>query len=246
MDNLITIYSSVQPQSIYLAKGKLESEGIECFIKDEFTTQVNNFYSNAIGGVKLQIYQKDEALATQLLIEGGLIEESKPQDNSVLSKLNSSTARLPIIGSMIIEKRLLILSIAFLVLIFTPILMIGLYVPMEEKIAHKWCIERFEFDNKLHYPIHEIKNKSNCAYYIEFQDNGQVYLPHFEQNYGRAEWFIAENGKLVIYNADHMENVYNGAYSIEIKDDKLILESERTKFETHISDLENSNIIYIQ
>jgi len=245
MDNLITIYSSVQPQSIYLAKGKLESEGIECFIKDEFTTQVNNFYSNAIGGVKLQIYQKDKAFAMQLLIDGGLIEESKPQDNSLLSKLNSSTTRLPFIGSMIIEKRLFILSIALLILIFTPILMVGLYVPMEEKIAHKWCIDRFEFDKQLHYPIHERTDESNCVYNIEFQDNGQVYLPHFEEYFGRAEWFISKNGKLVIYNADHMENVYNGTYSIEIEDNQLAIESERTKFETHISDLKNNNIIYI-
>lgn len=50
MDTLTTVLSFTYPHEAHLAKGKLESEGIEVFLKDELTTQVNNFYSHAIGG----------------------------------------------------------------------------------------------------------------------------------------------------------------------------------------------------
>jgi len=53
--NWVTIQTFTYPQEAYIVQGKLESEGIETFLQDEFTTQIFNFYSNAIGGVKLQV-----------------------------------------------------------------------------------------------------------------------------------------------------------------------------------------------
>ncbi len=48
-------------------RSRLESEGIECFIKDELTTQVNPFYSNALGGIRLQVRQSDIPIAMAIL-----------------------------------------------------------------------------------------------------------------------------------------------------------------------------------
>jgi hypothetical protein len=45
-----------------MAKNYYESAGIDTFLRDELTAQVDNFYSNAIGGVKLQIKNKDMLL----------------------------------------------------------------------------------------------------------------------------------------------------------------------------------------
>ncbi len=61
------------PQEAYTAKAYLESEGIEVFLQDEMTTQVFNFYSNAIGGVKMLVQEADTERALQLLIEGGYL-----------------------------------------------------------------------------------------------------------------------------------------------------------------------------
>jgi len=43
------------PHEAHLAKGKLEAQDISCELRDELTAQINNFYSNAIGGVKLLV-----------------------------------------------------------------------------------------------------------------------------------------------------------------------------------------------
>ncbi|WP_116771301.1 DUF2007 domain-containing protein [Maribacter litoralis] len=45
---------------VQIVKGKLESEGIPVFLRDENTLNSDPLISNAIGGVKLQVYSKDK------------------------------------------------------------------------------------------------------------------------------------------------------------------------------------------
>ncbi|MBN1291058.1 MAG: DUF2007 domain-containing protein [Candidatus Latescibacteria bacterium] len=66
LENLITIGCFSQGIEAHLAKTRLESEGIECFIRDENTINVNWLYSNAIGGVKLQVRQSDSEKAKKI------------------------------------------------------------------------------------------------------------------------------------------------------------------------------------
>ncbi|UCH66237.1 MAG: DUF2007 domain-containing protein [Ignavibacterium sp.] len=53
----------------HLAKTKLESEDIECFIFDEHTSSMNWFYTNAIGGIKLKVRGEDYERASIILKE---------------------------------------------------------------------------------------------------------------------------------------------------------------------------------
>ena len=48
---------------VQIIKGKLESEGIPVFLRDENTLNSDPLISNAIGGVKLQVYAKDKERA---------------------------------------------------------------------------------------------------------------------------------------------------------------------------------------
>src|SRR5215469_1585957 len=50
-----------------LAKGMLESAGIECFLADQDLVRMDWFYSNAIGGMRLQVKEDDAAAATEIL-----------------------------------------------------------------------------------------------------------------------------------------------------------------------------------
>lgn len=75
MTNRITLTTFTFPTEAHVAKGFLEANGIESYLKDEMTVQVNNFYSNAIGGVKLQVAETDYERGIQLLREGGYLKE---------------------------------------------------------------------------------------------------------------------------------------------------------------------------
>lgn len=54
---------------VQIIKGKLESEGIPVFLKDENTLNTDPLISNAIGGVKLQVYTKDKERALEIYNE---------------------------------------------------------------------------------------------------------------------------------------------------------------------------------
>jgi len=74
-EQLRTVIRFVYPYELAIPKSLLESEGIECFVRDELTTSVQLFYSNAIGGIKLQVREHDAQRATEILLEGGFINE---------------------------------------------------------------------------------------------------------------------------------------------------------------------------
>lgn len=103
MENWPTIISFPYPLEAHLAKGYLESNGIEVLLKDELTTQVVNIYSGAIGGVKLLIRESDYDQGIQLLKDGGyLTEENSKSGNKIeIVELNKATNKkiCPFCGS---------------------------------------------------------------------------------------------------------------------------------------------------
>lgn len=64
-----TIASFEYPADVQIVKGKLESEGIPVFLRDENTLNSDPLISNAIGGVKLQVYSEDKEKALAIYNE---------------------------------------------------------------------------------------------------------------------------------------------------------------------------------
>jgi tetratricopeptide (TPR) repeat protein len=64
---LVTIATFSYPTEAYIPKTKLESAGIWAFIADEYLVMMNWLYSNAIGGVKLQVREADVERALSVL-----------------------------------------------------------------------------------------------------------------------------------------------------------------------------------
>lgn len=69
MHNLKTIFTSNIPVECHITKGRLETEGVACFIFDENYVNVDPFGAVAIGGVKLKVSSNYFERA-QILLEG--------------------------------------------------------------------------------------------------------------------------------------------------------------------------------
>jgi hypothetical protein len=122
MDELITIKTYTYPHEVYVERGKLESEGIQTFLKDEATVQVYNFYSNAVGGVKLQVFAYDAERAIAIL---NSVKET-PRAITVFSKKELESSSLcPLCGSENISKKK---NATWLTLI--PYLLVGFIFPV--------------------------------------------------------------------------------------------------------------------
>lgn len=50
-----------------IIKSRLEAEGIEVFLFDQFTVDTDPLVSNAIGGIKLKVWAEDEEKALRIL-----------------------------------------------------------------------------------------------------------------------------------------------------------------------------------
>ena len=69
MRELVTIRQFRDLPEALLAKGSLESSGIECFLADDNLVRLDWFISNFIGGIKLNVRAADAANAQKLLDE---------------------------------------------------------------------------------------------------------------------------------------------------------------------------------
>jgi Putative prokaryotic signal transducing protein len=69
LQKLVTIRQFRDLPEALLAKGSLESAGIECFLRDDNMVRLDWFISNFIGGIKLSVRPEDVQNARQLLDE---------------------------------------------------------------------------------------------------------------------------------------------------------------------------------
>jgi hypothetical protein len=69
VDELITIERFRDLPEALLAKGKLESAGIHCFLADSELVRTDWLWSNAIGNMRLQVRAEDAKEAVEILHE---------------------------------------------------------------------------------------------------------------------------------------------------------------------------------
>jgi hypothetical protein len=58
-DKIITFEQYYDPMLAHIIRTKLEDNGVPCFIADDNIISANPIYSNAVGGIKLKIFERD-------------------------------------------------------------------------------------------------------------------------------------------------------------------------------------------
>jgi hypothetical protein len=98
-----TVAAYSKPEEAYLAKTRLEASGINAAIRDDLTVSAYWLYSNAIGGVKVDVEDEDFARAREVLmlpnVDAGLLRCPHCGSDEVrLRGLNPVTAISILIG----------------------------------------------------------------------------------------------------------------------------------------------------
>lgn len=248
MKDWITILTFTYPHEAHLAKGKLESEGIDVQVTDEMTVQVHNFYSNAIGGVKLKVRETDFQRANQILIDSGYVKTEKQIDNRFLKWIDNFTAKFPLIGNAILEIRLIAFIMTILILIATPIVLLSIPSKLERLTENSWCVDKLYYKGQELTPnshgLKMVSNYDNCSETMSFRDNGIVTFPGIDSYGDRCRWEL-RNDSLIITEwntndnyifGDNLEvteieeniekSIFHGAYSLVIKNGMIRLQSD--------------------
>lgn len=205
MKDWITVLTLTYPHEAHLVKGKLESEGIEVQLIDEMTVQVHNFYSNAIGGIKLSVRKADFQRARQILIDHGYIEPEEQTENRFLNWFDRCTAGFPWIGKTALGIRLLI----FVTIIFSiaAILIVSLATPskLERLTENIWCVDTIHYKGQV-LGSNWTGSNFNCSETMEFRENGVAIFSETDSNEDGYSWEL-KNDSLVIsernVNNDH-------------------------------------------
>lgn len=71
------VFSFTDYIEAHLVMGRLEEEGIRCWLKDEHTVTLNPIWTNAIGGIKLMVAEADVLRAKEILNEIRKDKQSK-------------------------------------------------------------------------------------------------------------------------------------------------------------------------
>lgn len=75
----VTVKRFTLPSEAYIAQSLVVSGDIPTFLKDELIVTVHNFYSNAVGGVKLQVPQAEVMQALEILADAGFLKTPAPE-----------------------------------------------------------------------------------------------------------------------------------------------------------------------
>lgn len=70
MDKIVVFETFYNPIEANIVKGRLIDSGVQCFLSDENTITINPLYTQALGGVKLHLFEKDVELARRILQSG--------------------------------------------------------------------------------------------------------------------------------------------------------------------------------
>lgn len=94
-DKIVVYETFIDPINAHIVKELLDSYGIECFLSDENMVTLNLMYSQAVGGVKLNAFEKDidqitSILQSEIIQEESEIDSPKASDNFFCTECNSA------------------------------------------------------------------------------------------------------------------------------------------------------------
>jgi predicted RNA-binding Zn-ribbon protein involved in translation (DUF1610 family) len=95
-DKIVTLESYYDPMLAHIVRTRLEDNGIQCFIADENTVGANPLYNQAIGGVKLKVFEKDIERCREILANDPELNEN---DNQEVDDENNTLVVCPNCGS---------------------------------------------------------------------------------------------------------------------------------------------------
>jgi hypothetical protein len=95
-DKIVTFASYYDPMLAHIIRTRLEANGIACFVADENTIGANPLYNQAVGGVKLKVFERDLERCREILDSEGDLHE---QDHHEVADTNNTYVVCPFCAS---------------------------------------------------------------------------------------------------------------------------------------------------
>lgn len=110
MDKMVEIARFQNQAEAFMLRSLLESEGIECYLKDEI---INQMYGGFVdfGGIKVQIMEDQVPHAMDVMQANGYELPTEDEAIAPLAPMSGFVGKIPFLRKFALEKQLLIILI---------------------------------------------------------------------------------------------------------------------------------------
>ena len=110
MDKMVEIARFQNQAEAFMLRSLLESEGIECYLKDEI---INQMYGGFVdfGGIKVQVLEDQVPHAMDVMQANGYELPKEDEAIAPLAPMSGFVGKIPFLRKFALEKQLLIILI---------------------------------------------------------------------------------------------------------------------------------------
>ena len=108
MDKMVEIARFQNQAEAFMLRSLLESEGIECYLKDEI---INQMYGGFVdfGGIKVQVMEDQVPHAMDVMLANGYELPKEDEAIAPLAPMSGFVGKIPFLRKFALEKQLLII-----------------------------------------------------------------------------------------------------------------------------------------
>lgn len=115
-DKMVEIARFQYPADAGTLMALLQSEGIECYLRNELSSQLMAGYID-VGGARVEILESDVARALEVMEAGGYDILSEDEEAAQIRTVSGWTRHIPFLRNYALEKQIVILFLIIAVLL---------------------------------------------------------------------------------------------------------------------------------
>lgn len=116
MDKIVEIARFTYPAEAQVLMALLKSEGIQCYLRNEITTQLMAGYVD-VGGARVEILESDVPRAMEIMKAGGYVIPTEDGETEEIEKVAGWTRHIPFLRKYPLEKQIIFFFILIAVLL---------------------------------------------------------------------------------------------------------------------------------
>lgn len=125
-DKMVEIARFQYPAEAQSLMALLKSEGIDCYLRDEYSSQVMGGYVD-IGGAKVEILESEVPRALEIMKDSGYEIPDDDETSDTLRTVSGWGSRIPFLRRFPVEKQILLILAAIAVLLGLLIFLTSLF-----------------------------------------------------------------------------------------------------------------------
>lgn len=116
MDKMVEIARFQTPAEAQTLMALLKSEGIECYLRNEYSSQLFASYVD-VGGARVEILESDVPDALEIMKAGGYDIPEEDEETEQIQVVASWARHIPFLRNYTLEKQIVILFVIIAVLL---------------------------------------------------------------------------------------------------------------------------------